>query len=120
VGDVVTAFQPGDKVLVEAELVTAASARAVVRFWVGDASPTRISVPLEIVHPAPKPLYVDPKLVPGMVVAPLDAADDREWWVVPSPYAAVDYWFIERSGSDAGRNALPAEIRVVRPREATS
>jgi hypothetical protein len=115
-----TAFQPGDRVLVEAELVTAASARAVVRFWVGDASPTRISVPLEIVHPAPKPLYVDPELVPGMVVAPLDAADDREWWVAASPYVGADCWFIERSGSCVRRAGLPDEIRVVRPREATS
>jgi hypothetical protein len=114
------AFQPGDKVLVEAELVTAGSDRAVVRFWVGDASPTRISVPLATVHPAPEPLYVDPELVPGMVVAPLDANDDREWWVAAAPYVGADCWFIERSGSCVRRTGLPDEIRVVRPREATS
>jgi hypothetical protein len=67
-----------------------------------------------------EPLYVDPELVPGMVVAPLDAADTREWWVARSPWSAGDCHFVERSGSSARRNQLPDEIRVVRPREVTS
>jgi hypothetical protein len=111
-----TAFKPGDKVLIHARMGHPTATDGVY-FVTIDCGRIGVSVPASALLPAPKPLYVDPELVPGMVVAPLDAADDREWWVVPSVQGCC---FIERSGSPAGRNQLPDEIRVVRPREATS
>jgi hypothetical protein len=115
------AFQPGDKVLVEAELVIAAGDWAVVRF---DRSPMNADVPLDALHPAPKPLYVDPELVPGMVVAPLDAADDREWWVTrddtSAHYGDRPFTFFTPDGIALERGDLPRFRVVFDPREASS
>jgi hypothetical protein len=116
-----TAFKPGDRVLVEAELAWIDDCDAGVRFSAPGWARASVVVPPGLLRPVPEPLYVDPELVPGMVVAPLDADDDREWWVAAaSPYVGADCWFIERSGSCVRRAGLPDEIRVVRPREATS
>lgn len=113
-----TAFRAGDRVLVEGQLVWVDGNGAGLSFpdWGGHC----VFVSLDLLRPVPELEHVDPELVPGMVVAPLDAADDREWWVVPSPYVGADCWFIGRSGSSARRNQLPDEIRVVRPRKDVS
>lgn len=66
-----------------------------------------------------EPPYVDPELVPGMVVAPLDdPADDRTWWVTETDTPAR---FLSTYGVAVPRSVLPGQIRVVLdPRGATS
>jgi hypothetical protein len=119
------AFKPGDKVLIEAFAgVTYGDAGRPtcieVAFQQFNGLVSEFLVPLATVHPAPKPLYVDPELVPGMVVAPLDAKTPGSWWVAELPDDTLVF-----VGAPAAnlyfRRTLPAEIRVVfDPREATS
>lgn len=103
-------FKPGDKVLIEALLVMVAGDRAVVDFYVGDSRPASLNVPFDRLRAAP-----DPELRPGMVVAAVDPADDREWWVAEGADSALG--FLNADGEWFTRDQLDcARLRIVHPR----
>lgn len=110
-----TAFQAGDRVLVEGQLVWVDRNGAGLSFpdWGGHC----VFVSLDLLRPVPEPEYVDPELVPGMVVAPLDAADTRQWWVIEGESG---FCFVGRADEHVYGEGFP-KIRVVfDPRKATS
>lgn len=110
-------FKSGDRVLALGEVVALDGDEARVEFTEGGDG--YAWVPLSSLQPAPPPPYVKPKLVPGMVIAPLDKNDANRWWVAEEP----DGTLIFRRANDFayGPESLPDEIRVVHdPRQATS
>jgi hypothetical protein len=87
------------------------------------ALPLRVRVRLDRLHPVPEPPYVDPEIVPGMVVAPLDEDDDRVWFVIEGKASGGPFFMPPTHGMLNGcyRHGLPATIRVAfDPREASS
>lgn len=109
-----TAFMPGDRVLVPATVVgySPFSGRVRVRFessvetWFAESD----------LSPAP----VDPELVPGMVVAPLDPKTPGSWWVAER-YDGTLLFCGAPALNTYFRRELPAKIRVVLdPREVTT
>lgn len=110
-------FQPGDKVLIRATVVVADDDGVYfIRTDVGGYNFYASAVDLQL---ALDPPYVDPEIVPGMVVAPLDdPADNRTWWVTETDTPAR---FFSTYGYAVPRSVLPAHIRpVFDPREATT
>lgn len=108
-----SAFKPGDKVLIPATVKEAWPGDELIFVAVGGTLPTG-GVPMYVnadaVQPAPGPLYVDPELRPGMVVAAVDPADDRQWWVTG------DNGFVGANGEWLIREQLDcARLRIVHP-----
>ena len=107
-----TDFKLGDRVLVGGTVIWLSEDGVHSTIEVtGGAETKPLLVRLDGMQPAPEPPYVDPELVPGMVVGAEDESDDRTWWVAEDPYghagfrAPDDIWF--------SREQLPAEIRPV-------
>jgi hypothetical protein len=115
----VTELKPGDRVLALGEVVGLNGDEARVEFTEG--SDGAAWVPLSSLQSAPPPPYVEPELVPGMVVAPLDKKSDQSkdwWWVVKD---RDELRFMNWLGLKANRPVLPDQIRVVHdPRQVTS
>jgi hypothetical protein len=113
----VTAFKPGDKVLIRAT-VTVDVDEDGDHYLTTDVGRCGFYAPLADLEPAPEPPYVDPELVPGMVVMPLDESDTRRWFVIDSMFASK---FVHPSGVIYTRQVLPERIRpVFDPREVTT
>lgn len=119
-----TAFKPGDRVLIRATVERALDLD--VGHLVEFDSGRRFYIRPDELEPAPEPPYVDPELVPGMVVMPLDERDRRLWFVedetadckTPPPYLIG---FRDVFGEWFSRPELPDEIRpVFDPREVTT
>lgn len=112
-----TAFRAGDRVLVEGQLVWVDGNGAGLSFpdWGGHC----VFVSLDLLRPVPEPPYVEPELVPGMVVAPLvpEIYGTTQWWV---KLVGTNWEFHDSRLFTLSREDLP-EIRVVfDPRKATS
>jgi hypothetical protein len=120
-----TAFKPGDKVLIHARMGHPTATDGVY-FVTIDCGRIGVSVPASALLPAPGPLYVDPELIPGMVVAPNDEVDARRWFVFDETRGGEFrpphlIGFRDVLGEWSARHELPVEIRVVfDPRKATS
>lgn len=114
-----TAFKPGDRVLVRAT-VSAGQDYNGDLYLRSDLSRRGFYATPRDLELISEPERTDPELIPGMVVAPKDEADQRRWWVRDALYGGL--LFAPASAMPSGpRRDLPAEIRVVfDPREATS
>lgn len=103
-------FKEGDKVLVRASVKEGLDGDGEY-FLESDIGGHGFYLMAHAVEPAPEPPYVDPELVPGMVVAPLDESDKRMWHYLPSdpgdgvPFRSNYRWH--------RRDELPDEIRPV-------
>jgi hypothetical protein len=118
----VTAFEPGDRVIIRATISKPIepTGRHLIQLDGGGfhtyASP-------DAMVPAP---YVEPELIPGMVVAPNDEVDARRWFVFDETRGGEFrpphlIGFRDVLGEWSARHELPVEIRVVfDPRKATS
>lgn len=119
-----SAFKPGDRVLIRA-MVTDAVDEDGDHYLVTDASRRDgrrgfYARPTDLER-APEPPYVDPEMVPGMVVAPLDEneTDEGLWHYLPDD--AMDKVPFRTGLGWRSRDELPDRIRVVfDPREVTS
>jgi hypothetical protein len=115
------AFKPGDRVLIRATISKPIepTGRHLIQL---DGGGFHTYASADAMVPAP---HVDPELVPGMVVAPLDAADARVWFVIDETdggplIPTYRLRFRNAFGELSARHELP-EIRVVfDPRKATS
>lgn len=118
-----SAFNLGDKVIVEG-VVRAVDPGSTLDVRIETAGwDNGVWVPSEAMKLAPEPPYVEPELVPGMVVAPEGETDPREWFVCGglSPDGRLPIGFRDVSDWRFARADLPARIRVVRdPREVAS
>lgn len=106
-----TAFKPGDRVLIRATVVSGPRQNDdyFVRVGIGERHDSWLVQP-EAMSPAPEPPYVEPELVPGMVVMAERGGLAR--WLVEGD--ARDGWsFHETNGPDCDRSGLPERIRVV-------
>jgi hypothetical protein len=117
-----TDFKPGDKVLIPATVLERLRADDNTNMYdVNVAGVGLCRVPPDVLLPAPEPPYVDPELVPGMVVAPEDRSDDRLWWVCGTTRTGELLFEPPSVGFAVRRAELPAEIRpVFDPREVTT
>lgn len=110
-----SAFKPGDKVLVEATVTYPHSSGAWLDLRLSDNAAhhgTSVTVQAEFVHPVPEP--PDPELRPGMVVAAVDPTDDREWWVAEGADRTLR--FVAADGGWFTRDELDcARLRIVHP-----
>jgi hypothetical protein len=120
----VSAFKPGDRVLVAVTVERVEAAEYFVRVDAPDGRFYHYYVPSTSVRPAPEPPYVDPELVPGMVVMSEDRSDDRHWHYLPEDEADTRSFYGRDEDGDYVwyiRDALPDEIRpVFDPREVTT
>lgn len=112
-------FKKGDKVLVRASVKEGLDGDGEY-FLESDIGGHGFYLMAHAVEPAPEPPYVDPELVPGMIVVPLYKGDDRRWWVTrddTSPhYGDRPFTFFTPDGIALERGDLPPFRVVFDPR----
>jgi hypothetical protein len=118
----VTAFEPGDKVLIEGTVVIYDSVRDEVHVDLFSKTDQYCAlVRGDLVHAVP---YVDPELVPGMVVEDWSGEHDDQWWTERNEGddgIGDGVRFRSSDGLVFYRDHLPERIRpVFDPREATT
>lgn len=116
-------FKPGDKVLIRATVEGPLDGDGEYYLLTEVGRTCCWARPAEM-EPAPEPPYVDPELVPGMIVVPLYKGDDRRWWVTrddTSPhYGDRPFTFFTPDGIALERGDLPPFRVVFDPRKVTS